>query len=118
VEQTHTASGGAGLADRKRFRKCLSGKKRSAISPRKKRNDSRFLSLTAFIWMPATNAAPTYEFPTNYNFSSILFATGEMGFRVQLHGSSSEPPMSALRRKRTFTHLQPRSALPPKAEIG
>ena len=32
-------------------------------------------------------------------------------------GTNSEPPMSALGQKRTFTHLRPTSALPPKADI-
>jgi hypothetical protein len=37
---------------------------------------------------------------------------------VLLHGSNLEPPMSALGQKRTLMHLDPMSALPPKADIG
>jgi len=36
---------------------------------------------------------------------------------VSLHGSNPEPPMSALGQKQTSRHLQPMSALPPKADI-
>src|SRR6516225_2037304 len=46
------------------------------------------------------------------------FTTGEMGFRVRLHGSNPEPPMSALGQKRTSAHVQAMSALPPKADIS
>jgi len=45
------------------------------------------------------------------------FATGEMGFRVSLHGSNPEPLMSALGQKRTSEHDWIMSALPPKADI-
>ena len=37
---------------------------------------------------------------------------------VNLHGSNPDPPMSALGQKQTSRHLQPMSALPPKADIG
>ena len=46
------------------------------------------------------------------------FAPDEMGFRVRLHGSNPEPPMSALGQKRTSAHVQAMSALPPKADIS
>ena len=47
------------------------------------------------------------------------FATDEMGFRGQVvHGSNSEPPMSALGQKQTLRHFQSMSALPPKADIA
>jgi len=39
------------------------------------------------------------------------------GLGVRLHGSNPEPLMSALGQKRTFTRLQPMSALPPKADM-
>jgi hypothetical protein len=35
-----------------------------------------------------------------------------------LHGSDSEPLMSALGQKQTFKRLRLMSALPPKADIG
>jgi hypothetical protein len=44
--------------------------------------------------------------------------TDGMGFRVKLHSSNFEPLMSALGQKQTSGHLQPTSALPPKADIG
>jgi hypothetical protein len=37
---------------------------------------------------------------------------------VSLHGSNPEPLISALGQKQTSWHLQPTSALPPKADIG
>jgi hypothetical protein len=40
-----------------------------------------------------------------------------MGQEVRLHGSNPEPPMSALGQKRTFSHLRPMSALPPKPDM-
>jgi len=40
-----------------------------------------------------------------------------MGLDVKLHGSNLEPPMSALGQKQTLRHLQPMSALPPKADM-
>ena len=40
-----------------------------------------------------------------------------MGFGVRLHGSNSEPPVSALGQKQTFSGRAPMSALPPKADI-
>jgi hypothetical protein len=46
------------------------------------------------------------------------FATGEMGFRGQFAGHQPEPFMSALGQKQTSRHLQPMSALPPKADIA
>jgi hypothetical protein len=42
----------------------------------------------------------------------------EWGSGVSLHGSNPEPLMSALGQKQTSRHLQPMSALPPKADIG
>ena len=39
------------------------------------------------------------------------------GSGVSLHGSNHEPFMSALEQKQTSRHLQPMSALPPKAHI-
>jgi len=36
---------------------------------------------------------------------------------VVVHHNKVEPPMSALGQKRTSRHLQPMSALPPKADI-
>jgi hypothetical protein len=45
------------------------------------------------------------------------FVTDGMGFRVKLHSSNFEPLMSALGQKQTSRHLQPMSALPPKADI-
>src|SRR3974390_2131729 len=41
-----------------------------------------------------------------------------MGFRVSLHGSNPEPPMSALGQKQTLQSVRPMSALPPKADIN
>jgi hypothetical protein len=46
------------------------------------------------------------------------FATGEMGLGVSLHGSNSEPPMSALGQKQTLGKVRLMSALSPKADIG
>jgi hypothetical protein len=46
------------------------------------------------------------------------FATGEMGLGVSLHGSNSEPPMSALGQKQTLGKVRLMSALPPKVDIG
>jgi hypothetical protein len=46
------------------------------------------------------------------------FMTDGMGFRVKLRGSNPEPLMSALGQRQTSRHLQPMSALPPKADIG
>jgi hypothetical protein len=46
------------------------------------------------------------------------FAVGEMGFRIKLHGSNSEPLMSALGQKQTFPRVRLMSALPPKADIA
>src|SRR5262249_48507636 len=40
------------------------------------------------------------------------------GSGVSLHGSNPEPLMSGLGQKQTSRHLQPMSALPPKADIG
>ena len=37
---------------------------------------------------------------------------------VVVHHNKVEPPMSALGQKRTSRHLQPMSALPPKADIA
>src|SRR6516225_5936515 len=41
-----------------------------------------------------------------------------MGFGVSLHDSNLGSLMSALGQKQTLRHLQPMSALPPKADIG
>src|SRR5262249_2037645 len=41
----------------------------------------------------------------------------EWGPEVILRGSNPQERMSALGQKRTFTHLRPMSALPPKADI-
>src|SRR5262249_41050975 len=38
-------------------------------------------------------------------------------FRVRLHSSNPEPPMSAMGQKRTSRNVQPTSALPPKADM-
>src|SRR3974377_1598773 len=40
------------------------------------------------------------------------------GFGIRLHSSNPQPLMSALGQKQTSRHLQPMSALPPKADIG
>ena len=40
-----------------------------------------------------------------------------MGLEVSLHGSNSEPLMSALGQKRTFSEVCAMSALHPKADI-
>ena len=45
------------------------------------------------------------------------FMTGEIGFRVSLHGSNPEPLMSALGQKRTLDRRLLMSALTPKADI-
>jgi len=45
------------------------------------------------------------------------FATGEVGFRVKLHGSNREAQMSALGQKQTLQHVCGMSALPPKADM-
>jgi hypothetical protein len=45
------------------------------------------------------------------------FVTGEMGFRVSLHGSNPEPLMSALGHKQTSRPEISMSALPPKADM-
>jgi hypothetical protein len=45
------------------------------------------------------------------------FSTGETGSGVNLQGSNTQPLMSALGQKQTSRHLQPMSALPPKADI-
>jgi hypothetical protein len=45
------------------------------------------------------------------------FTTGEMGLELSLHGSNSEPLMSALGQKRTWDCRSSMSALPPKADI-
>jgi hypothetical protein len=47
-----------------------------------------------------------------------IYAQRKSGSGISLHGSNIEPFMSALAQKRTFTHLRPMSALPPKADIG
>src|SRR5215469_14308225 len=41
---------------------------------------------------------------------------GELG--VNLHSSNPDPVMSALGQKQALRHLQPMSALPPKADIA
>jgi hypothetical protein len=46
------------------------------------------------------------------------FALGEMGSMISLRCKSPEPLMSALGQKQTSRHLQPMSALPPKADIA
>jgi hypothetical protein len=46
------------------------------------------------------------------------FVTDGMGFGVSLHGSNLGSLMSALGQKQTSRHLQPMSALPPKADIA
>src|SRR5262252_1660400 len=44
--------------------------------------------------------------------------SAKWGFGLKLHSSNSEPLMSALGHKQTSRHLEPMSALPPKADIG
>jgi hypothetical protein len=46
------------------------------------------------------------------------FAVGEMGFRIKLHGSNTEPLMSALGQKQTSDCRPLMSAIPPKADIA
>ena len=43
------------------------------------------------------------------------FAPGEMGFRVKLHGSNSEPPMSTLGQKQTNGKVQKQQGQPYRA---
>src|SRR5215469_9163227 len=51
------------------------------------------------------------------DYSRDLRST-KWGSGIKLHSSNSEPPMSALGQKQTSRHLQPMSALPPKADIA
>ena len=46
------------------------------------------------------------------------FGLVKWGSGVSLHGSNSEPLMSALGKKRTSRLVERMSALPPKADIG
>jgi hypothetical protein len=45
-------------------------------------------------------------------------ATDEMGFKGPLQSSNPELRMSAVGQKRTLRHMEPMSAIPPKADIG
>src|SRR5262249_12409576 len=59
--------------------------------------------------------SPRLKLADNYSRDLEL---PEWGSGVSLHRGNREPSMSALGQKRTFTHLQPMSALPPRADIG
>ena len=56
--------------------------------------------------------APTYD----YNYSKDSRPT-KWGSGVRLHGSNSEPLMSALGQKRTFGDVRPMSAFPQKRTL-
>src|SRR6516225_4967974 len=73
---------------------------------------------TTFMKSRRSIAAPTFRStPILADYIRDL-RPAKWGSGLSLRSSNPEPLMSALGQKQTLRHLQPMSALPPKADIG